>query len=365
MALQKYSKPSFTRDANTDLVRALAITLVLVHHVGQFLENLPIDVLQYFKLGAYGVDLFFVLSGWLIGGLYWREQQRFGDVQILRFWGRRWLRTLPPYFAVLPIAFLTVYFYRGETFDWRYLFFLQNYAKEMPFFLVSWSLAVEEHFYLILPLVLGLAFWLRININLFLVLVIILSILAKTIDPNAFPNSQFGYAKIASHLRFTGLLFGLGLSYVFHHNDERWRSICLVSSRLLPLLLLLFLTIPYWSVAARYYVGDAFVAVLFSSFLVFMVTSNSLNLAQQSWVKNLALCSYSLYLTHPIVINACVLLSDRFDVPRIATMPLWIVLILIVGWLGYRLVEAPSISIREKFIPRRSLGEATKNTKLK
>ncbi len=106
--------------------------------------------------GQHGVDLFFVLSGWLIGGLYWREMKAFSGVGVLRFWVRRWMRTLPPYFAALLLSWLAVSAARAEPFDWRYLVFLQNYYERIPFFLVSWSLCIEEHFYLAAPIAAGM-----------------------------------------------------------------------------------------------------------------------------------------------------------------------------------------------------------------
>lgn len=85
-----------SRDPNTGLIRASAIALVLIHHVGQSLSLIPAAGHRYTSLGIYGVDLFFVLSGWLIGRLYWVEKRDFGEVNVLRFWVRRWFRTIPP-----------------------------------------------------------------------------------------------------------------------------------------------------------------------------------------------------------------------------------------------------------------------------
>src|SRR5438128_1741237 len=91
-------------------------------------------LMRFAVFGQYGVDLFFVLSGWLIGGIYWKEQARFGDVDLLRFWSRRWLRTIPPYLVALMLSWLAVFAERRETFDWGYLAFIQNYYHMMPFF---------------------------------------------------------------------------------------------------------------------------------------------------------------------------------------------------------------------------------------
>jgi len=122
------------RDANLDLLRSIAIALVLLHHVSQYIITLPVSVHAFTRLGAYGVDLFFVLSGFLIGSLYFRELQQTGRVALLRFWGRRWLRTLPLYYFALLLAYVSVFVARGEPFNPAYLLFGQNYLKTLPFF---------------------------------------------------------------------------------------------------------------------------------------------------------------------------------------------------------------------------------------
>src|SRR4051794_9525204 len=103
-----------------DQLRACAILSVISYHLFQMS---PIPLPQLTRVtwyGQYGVDLFFVLSGWLIGGLYWRELNKLGSVDLMRFWSRRWLRTLPPYFSALTLSWLAVRWARGELFEWTY-----------------------------------------------------------------------------------------------------------------------------------------------------------------------------------------------------------------------------------------------------
>src|SRR5476651_2724666 len=132
------------RNRNLDLLRALAIAMVLIYHGIQMSPITSPWIRQATSYGQYGVDLFFVLSGWLIGGLYWRERQAFGNVSIAKFLIRRWMRTIPPYLIALLLSYLAIFIARHEEFDYGYLVFAQNYYQRMPFFLVSWSLCVEE-----------------------------------------------------------------------------------------------------------------------------------------------------------------------------------------------------------------------------
>ena len=114
-------------------------------------------------LGSVGVDLFFVLSGFLIGGILWRTgaQLRSGRV-LMGFWLRRWLRTLPNYYFFLVVAVLVLLATRPQSIDWLHrvlptALFVQNFAQRVtPFFPESWTLAVEEWFYLLFPAALWL-----------------------------------------------------------------------------------------------------------------------------------------------------------------------------------------------------------------
>ena len=146
-----------------DLLRTLAIVLVVIGHTtsaynserNNTTANLEYRVLL---LGGKGVDLFFVLSGWLLGKQLMQELKGTGSIDLRRFWYRRWLRTLPAYYAVLALQ-VAWQLYRGNhDLSVSYLFFGQTYLTTMPFFGISWSLCVEEHFYLIVAPTLWL-FW--------------------------------------------------------------------------------------------------------------------------------------------------------------------------------------------------------------
>ena len=146
-----------------DLLRAGAIALVLIAHASFMFLPLTHALEGWWVLGQLGVELFFVLSGFLIGGILVRQAGA-ARLSVGRFWVRRWLRTLPNYYLFLVINILLARWIDGR---WPsaglYAFFLQNFAWPQPiFFIESWSLAVEEIFYLIAPL-LVLAFSSRVT----------------------------------------------------------------------------------------------------------------------------------------------------------------------------------------------------------
>jgi peptidoglycan/LPS O-acetylase OafA/YrhL len=143
-----------------DVMRAAAIILVVMGHAAflagdifSFLPSVPlID----------GVELFFVLSGFLIGSMLIRSvdrSQRFGMRELGIFLKRRWFRTLPNYYLVLGINFLLVSLAvvpgKPESCTWHFLLFVQNFSEGFTdFFWESWSLSVEEWFYIFLPVLL-------------------------------------------------------------------------------------------------------------------------------------------------------------------------------------------------------------------
>src|SRR5215467_7181018 len=91
------------RQPGLDLLRALAIIVVVIYHAGIMGFPLPNRVHRW---GWIGVDLFFVLSGYLIGGQLLAELGRDQRVKFGRFYARRGLRILPAYFVILTIYFL-------------------------------------------------------------------------------------------------------------------------------------------------------------------------------------------------------------------------------------------------------------------
>src|SRR5213079_2304769 len=149
--------PRFTdreRQPGLDLLRALAIIVVTIYHAALFGFNTPGRVDRF---GWIGVDLFFVLSGYLIGGQLVAPIARGRGIGFRRFFARRALRILPAYFVVLAIyAFLPSWREYPKMFPlWKFVVSVQNIGlRGGTAFSHAWSLGVEDQFYLLLPLVL-------------------------------------------------------------------------------------------------------------------------------------------------------------------------------------------------------------------
>ena len=142
------------RQPGLDLLRALAIIVVVIYHAGIMGFPMPGRVHRW---GWIGVDLFFVLSGYLIGGQLLAPLARSQPIDLKRFFARRALRIMPAYFVILAIyIFLPAWREYPEMYPWwKFLFSVQNIALHGgTAFSHAWSLAVEDQFYLTLPFIL-------------------------------------------------------------------------------------------------------------------------------------------------------------------------------------------------------------------
>ena len=143
------------RQPGLDLLRALAIVVVVIYHAALFGFKLPGRVDRF---GWIGVDLFFVLSGYLIGGQLLAALAREQSIKLGRFFARRVFRIVPAYFVILAVYFLLPSWREYPDMAqplWRFLLSVQNIALHgETAFSHAWSLAVEDQFYLALPFLL-------------------------------------------------------------------------------------------------------------------------------------------------------------------------------------------------------------------
>lgn len=140
-----------------DGLRFICITAVIWHH-STWARDLGGEITLLTR-GALGVDFFFVLSGFLITTLLLREEQQHGFFDLRHFYWRRLLRIVPVYFFVVAVNTVLAVVIQGQTDVLSllpyYLLFLSNFLTEhIPNLSITWSLAVEEQYYLIWPLLL-------------------------------------------------------------------------------------------------------------------------------------------------------------------------------------------------------------------
>lgn len=334
-----------------DLLRSFAIaTVVLAHSVLAFGAPAALAPLQ---MGGVGVDLFFLLSGWLLGRQLMQELRSSGRIGLTRFWTRRWLRTLPAYYAVLLFTFGQQVVLKGNySLSWSYLFFGQNYLTNLPYLYVSWSLCVEEHFYLLIGPLLLLAFWLRRKGILLLSVVLLVPVVCRT-------AGWYGDL-VETHVRFDECLVGVCLAGLSVFAPAIWKTLCRFAPWIAGIGLSIFAAMiwqrwhPEWS---GWFPDEQTLCVfVFGSFILLAVSNDDWK--QRLYVPGatyLAKRAYSVYLLHP---EATALL-------RYADLSSFVVFFLLTWLLTlagaeilYRLVEKPLMDARERLNVSRSTPPA-------
>jgi peptidoglycan/LPS O-acetylase OafA/YrhL len=296
------------------------------------------------QLGGIGVDLFFVLSGWLLGGQLFKEMKN-GKIDIKRFWIRRWMRTLPAYYVILSLTLFQQLVTKDDpNMRWDYYFFLQNYNPPLDIFYVSWSLAVEEHFYLfIAPMLALIAPIPRSWKMLFFMILIFL--------PSIFRFFGLYDEKIETHVRIDGCVFGVFAAYLYYDFNSIWKSLVKYSGVLFLVSIFMFFLyfIQRWFPMS--WIGDPSILALSSIFVTWVIFANSNNIIKYNFyfpgAYHIATRSYSLYLLHPEAIA----LINR--VPIEFYFPVYVVLVLALSlFLSeflYRFVELTFMNLRSRF----------------
>jgi len=306
-----------------------------------------------------GVDLFFVLSGFLIGRIYLRSQLdahgQPGSFTLWGFWSARWFRTLPPYLTALALFALLQLVFHKEAVHLRYVLFLQNYLG-MDGFVPSWSLCVEEHFYLALPLLGGLTLWLLPRRSL-LWLLPLAALIPQALRLVAWHRGELTYGWYwRSHLHCEGMVLGVWLAYLFVDRRDLWdrlRGAALALS-VLPVGMLAYEQMhPVESMSVQvvvflvYAVGfAAWVRVLYD--LRWEPRFAPARLVKRA-VQGLALASYSIYLVHTVIF-----IDFRVLIEGMHRGPLKTLLVLAVALAGstifYFCVERPTIALRARVL---------------
>ncbi|MBI5219251.1 MAG: acyltransferase [Bacteroidia bacterium] len=219
-----------------DLLRSVAILIVVLGHSSPLISG-------YFKSFPYlpsldGVDLFFVLSGFLVGTIIIKifdNAQSFEFKDTLNFLVRRWFRTLPNYFLFLTVNIVLIYFglIKGclNHFFITYVFFFQNFFKPFDFlFWESWSLSVEEWFYLLFPFAMMAIykfFKYRIKVkNIILtgiVIFIVCPLIYRISQYDTFKSWDLYYRKLVL-TRLDTIGFGLLAAYLYYYFLDFWRK---------------------------------------------------------------------------------------------------------------------------------------------
>lgn len=344
------------RNFGLDVLRASAVSFVVLTHAYSFF--LPwFDFRWLYGFGTLGVDLFFALSGFLIGRILLAPAfAEAGWPGLLNFWSRRWLRTLPAYYAcLLALALL----HRGAGFHWSQLLFLQNsYAGALSLFPVSWSLTIEEWFYLTFPLVIlalgrARAGW---AIALYICAPPLLRLAGHSIGVT---DWAYG-ARTNLPMRMDAIAFGVLAAWLYLHRPELVRRA--QSSRLVWVVALsglagTFLWVSLVSAEAGAPLSLPAQVLMFSLSAAFcaamVLLFERFRACGSGWapraVTGLSLISYSVYLVHFEVFSSFVLYRPgRSPGEAALNCAAAVVAMLAASTLLYVAVERPFMALRDR-----------------
>ncbi len=359
----------FTQDRHVpalDGVRGLAIFGVLMSHfvpplADAFRTSWARDLVSYAGPGAWGVDLFFVLSGFLITGIlidtrdspdYWRS-----------FFGRRALRIFPLYYLFLVSLYVTN---RPAGEGWKWWLHLSNWRTDLGissniFTWHFWSLAIEEQFYFVWPFVVG---WLPVRrIGPVCLLIAIGSVVARGVA--AWSGAGIETLHRMTPLALDGLAIGSYLAWVVRTQPIRMNQLVRFS---LPTFIVSAIviygfgkvSIPF---AAVMLIGRAVVSIGGCALVLMAVAGPEAVGRSLSWrpLRVLGKYCYGLYLLHPIVVVKAITKTHWLAVrlPRTLLPLAWIACLvgglaasLALAWISWRFIESPCLSLK-RFFPYR------------
>lgn len=351
-------KGRFTHFPSLDGIRALSFLLVFAAHAG----------LEKVVPGGFGVTVFFFLSGYLITTLLRMEGDKDGSIGLRQFYLRRVLRILPPFYLVLALAALAAALgvvpggvtSRALSAQLlhvaNYWIVYRGYEGQPAGTGVYWSLAVEEHFYLLFPC-LYLVF-LRVVKNRGRQLAIVLGLCAVVLlwrcilvwGLRSDPDRTY----VASDTRVDSILFGCALALYGNPmldgpsrvSDRAWKW-GLLPAGLLLLILTFVYRDPGFRETFRYSIQGVALTPVFVVALRYP-TWGPFRLLSLRGLSFLGVLSYPLYLCHHVVLVALEPLSAG------ARVPLALGLSLALAWLIHQLVELPCARLRKRLssVPR-------------
>ena len=366
-----------------DQLRALAILLVLLFHyriwygIPEVLKPSGLNELAGF--GWTGVDLFFVLSGYLIGDKLLQDQDRFGRIRFAHFYLNRALRILPAFFLALALYFGVEELREGRGLQplWKFLTFTQNIPIDLRLntFSHAWSLCVEEHFYLVLPLLLFLLFarglqrralWLILGVFA-LGLALRTGLWLEFVEPlegRARRSAAFLTIYYPTYTRLDGLTVGVAIAALIRYRPEVFERIARHGNWLpVPGLACLafvyvvfdgFILSPQFTDLAPMLLGFPLVSLGYGFIVLSALSPGSLlHGLRFAPTAKLAAYSYAIYLVHKMSnhwINGQ--LPSFVELGEVETFALCLAAGVLAGALVHYGVERPFLKLRDRVTPR-------------
>lgn len=357
-----------------DHLRALAILLVFFFHYQLPYFGHPAWLGDVAAFGWTGVDLFFVLSGFLISSHLFAAMDLGRSVSFSHFFVKRFFRIIPIYVVVVAIYFLVPAFHEREALRplWRYLTFTQNFELDLSTdgtFSHAWSLCVEEHFYLVFPLVvialiaggmLRRSFWLLPGLiagGIVLRHYIWQYRYAPMADSEMGMLRWYEYIYYPTYCRLDGLLTGIGIAAAYVFRPRLFAVVARYSPALLIAGIIVLAAAYILCMDQSSYLASVFgfplISIGYGLLVAGAISPGSILYRMQSVAtSHIAAWSYALYLTHKGVIHLIQLwLSPYLDKDNSIMMLVCLASCLIVAWILHKIIERPFMILRQRLMP--------------
>jgi peptidoglycan/LPS O-acetylase OafA/YrhL len=339
-------------------LRAVAVFVVISSHF--FGPAIPGDL---------GVTAFFVLSGFLITWLLLKEYRTAGTVSVRNFYVRRVLRIFPAYYCFITVSYVIDYF-RGHPWDralgFSGVWYVVNYynathGHPQTSIVHAWSLAVEEQFYLLWPLVL-LALVQRRTVNALAILAAIIAAVAAW-RSFLYLDLHVGTAYVynAFDTRFDDLAVGCFLAFCASQSWFLTFARAVSRSAALPIVTLALLIFSRFGISSAYHYSlgftvDALLVMVLLVQVLLQYRHPMWSWLQHPVVRYLGIISYPLYLWHAWALDV----GRRLHVLPVASqLMVGVASCIVVATGSYFLIEKPFLALKERFSPLPPVGLPT------
>jgi len=349
-------KPKYFKGLNG--IRAIASLIVVIWHTDQFSRLFHLQSIGFYKKGMaeHAVDLFFVLSGFLITYLLLVEKEKTKTINFKKFYLRRINRIWPIYYISIFLSFILIYFNivpeinSLSTSFFLYFFLLANFAYVFNFAISSitplWSVGVEEQFYLIWPyIVKKTSNYLKVFTSLVFLYLIVKVILYYVIGPSSNWFQLICFTRI--DIMFLGAI-GAYLVYSIH----KWLKLIFRVEVEIVAWLVLLISVLYQPIHLISFL-DKEINSIFYFIIILNISSNpnSIINLENKFMNFIGKISYGIYVYHMIVIYILSFYISKFDMQTNYLLMTSSVMAstILVAWLSFNLIEKPFLKIKSKY----------------
>ncbi|MEI6060339.1 MAG: acyltransferase [Bacteroidota bacterium] len=362
-----------SRLSGLDHLRSLAILLVFMYHSGRLFPHAEWTN-KISNFGWTGVDLFFVLSGYLIASQLFAKIGREQQISLREFFIKRLFRIIPAYSVVVAIYFLFQSFHEREALAplWKYLTFTQNLGLDITTqgtFSHAWSLCIEEQFYLLLPLTLVMLVYFNAIEKGFIILILLFalgifiklyawySLVLPLQNAEGYYLNWYKWIYYPTYSRLDGLLMGVSIAALFQFKTNIKDKILMYGNQSLLVSVFVltgasFLCSNLASFNTTFF-GFPLIALGYGFMLIGAISPSSFLYKFNSRVTaNIATLSYSIYLTHKFIIHLTQENFSKINVNKDSTLMFLACIITTISgaFLLNIVVERPFLELRNKIL---------------